>query len=442
MLNIKNQLLISETEFLKNKLYRGPGVYVFLDDNYQPTYVGKSINIYDRVKTHLKSKEVKELALVGASRYLTQIKVDHELEALLLEASLIKKYLPKYNSAAKDDKHPLYIKITKEVFPKIFTSRIQEKGAIYFGPFPSSITVRKVLKQIRNIFPYCSQSRIGKRGCFYSHIGLCNPCPSNINNLNGEEKDIERARYMRNIKRITELLRGNEKIIKKQLKKEMIEASKDERYEYAAYLRDQLKALFYITSPYKSANEFIENPVLLDNNKLNQINALYAVLKDHISNFSVPMRIECFDNAHLSGKNATASLVAFVSGKPEKRYYRRFKIKTHKSQDDYSMMSEVIERRMRHLDDWGRPDLIVVDGGKGQVSAAKKIMDEHYNSIIPIIGIAKRLEELVIPMGNSFRIIRLDKGNIALSLIQQMRDEAHRFARSYHFKLRLKDLLD
>lgn len=442
MLNLQsNKLAIADKEALSKNLYRGPGVYVFLNETGLPVYVGKSINIFERVKTHLASPDVKEIALTGASTHVAQIPVAHELEALLLEASLIKKYLPRYNSAAKDDKHPLYIKITKEEFPKIFTSRIQERGSLYFGPFPSSLTVKNVLKQVRKVFPYCAQTKLGKRGCFYSHIGLCDPCPSLVSKLEGELKDMELKRYKQNIKKIISLLQGKEKELKKNVKKEMEVASKREAFEEAGKLRDQLEGLFYITSPYKSANEYIENPRLLEKTKMNQVEALYNVLITHIPGLVVPIRIDCFDNAHLSGKNATSSLVVFVEGEPDKSLYRRFRIRTEKSQDDFAMMREVIGRRMRHVEDWGKPDLIVVDGGKGQVSAAKRVMDEEFNSLVPIIGLAKRLEEIVIPTDKSFKIIRLRPGNPALSLLQRLRDEAHRFARSYHFKLRLKELL-
>lgn len=423
------------------RLYKGPGVYIFLDSSGKPTYVGKSINIFERVKNHLASNDVKELALRNASTSVKQIPVAHELEALLLEASLIKKYLPKYNSTAKDDKHPLYIKITKEEFPKVFTSRIQEKGAKCFGPFPSSTIVRNVLKQLRKVFPYCAQTQIGKRGCFYSHIGLCDPCPSVVVKYTGLEREILVKRYKQNLRKIVSFLEGKEKVLKKEVKKEMEDASKHEDYEEAARLRDQLEGLYYITSPYKSASQYIENPRLLGETQKNQVQELYDVLVPHIPTLTLPVRIDCFDNAHLSGKNATASLVVFVDAQANKSLYRRFRIRTEKTKDDFAMMSEVIKRRMGHVEDWGKPDLIVVDGGKGQVSAAKLVMDQKFGGLVPIIGLAKRLEEIVIPTGGNFKIIRLRPGNPALSLLQRLRDEAHRFARSYHFKLRLKELL-
>jgi len=416
-------------------------------------YVGKSISVRDRVKQHLASDYEKTRALISSAQMIEAIPVASELEALLLEANLIKQNLPHYNSTAKDDKHPLYIKITKEDYPKVITSRKEEDGrGLYFGPFPSSSAVKSVLRRVRRIFPYHSQNKIGKRPCLYAHLGLCNPCPSFIEHVqNSEDKVRLVIQYKKNILCIRDLLSGKSKSLHKGLEKEMINAAKQEDFELASKIRDQIKNLEYITAPYKSPREYLENPNLLEDIRQNEAKSLYELLKPHFKYLKYPARIECYDVSHLSGKNTTSSMVTFVNGEPEKTFYRHFKIKSKDSRDDYANLQETLKRRFKHFVDWGKPDLIIIDGGKGQISAARLVLKEH-SMHIPLIGLAKRLEEVVIPrlhlggvnvkekLDVGFIVFRLPAGSPALSLLQRMRDEAHRFARRYHFKLRLRSL--
>lgn len=412
------------------------GVYMFTDTDGHVLYVGKSINVRDRVVSHLhasatKSQNIQESAAVSA------IPVASELEALLLEAELIKKHLPKYNAAAKDDKHPLYIKITTgEKFPKITTSRKEDQSyqrARYFGPFPASTTVRQMLAQIRKIFPYCAQKN-DRKPCFYSHLGLCNPCPGEI----GTDK----KEYMKNIKKILLLLSGKTRTLQKKLAAEMKREAAGQNFEKAAEIRNQLQKLTYITAPYTSTQEYLANPNLVWDIHQEETKTLYRILKPYFENLSLPERIECFDVSHTGGESATCSLVTFINGEPEKNLYRRFKIYGLKTRDDTAMLNQTVMRRAEHFQDWGKPDLVVVDGGKGQTSAAKQAL-ANADSNIPVIGLAKRFEEVVIPrpFPENFKIIRLPRNNPGLKLLQRVRDEAHRFARAYHFKLRLKELL-
>lgn len=416
-----------------------PGVYLFKGHVGQVLYVGKSINVRERVKSHLTAVGSKSQSLIVSAVSVESILVNYELEALLVEAELIKKYQPRYNSTAKDDKHPLYIKISKEEFPKIITCRREdESDAKYFGPFPSSSTVRQVLRQIRKIFPYCAQKKIGRKPCFYSHLGLCRPCPAEIRKVT--DIDIDKGREMKtqykgNIRKIVLLLKGKNKTLKKKLEKEMKEVAGRQDFEKAAVIRDQLAQLSYITTPYKEAGAYLENPNLLSDLRADEIQSLQKLLKLQ----RPPHRIECFDVAHLGGVSTTASMVTFINGEPEKNLYRRFKVRTVKKSDDVVSMAETIKRRLKHFDDWGKPDLVLVDGGKPQVSATKEVLG-NMGVKTPVIGLAKRLEEIIVPTDGGFRILRLPTGSPALTLLQRLRDEAHRFARSYHFKLRLREL--
>lgn len=437
-------------------LEKSPGVYIFRDTTGNVIYVGKSINIRERVISHLRAKGTKSVEIANAASSLSSIPVFSELEALLLEAELIKKHLPKYNSAAKDDKHPLYIKITSgEEFPKVMTSRREEfKKYRYFGPFPSSSTVKQVLRQVRKTFPYCSQIQVGKRPCLYSHIGLCNPCPNYINSLlDSSPKTILKNQYKSNIRKILLLLSGKTKRLEKTLLGDMKAAALREDFEKASEIRDQLRQLSYITKPYRKVGAYLENPNLVADIRAEELSTLRDVLSPHHPSLITLNRIECYDVAHTGGKATTCSMVTFVDGEPDKNLYRRFKIRRVQGIDDYASLKEALSRRLKHLEDWGKPDLIVIDGGKGQVSAALEILGSESappgrwvslaTSVdIPIIGLAKRLEEIIIPRPEGgFKSAVLGKGNPAVKLLQRMRDEAHRFARSYHFKLRLRELL-
>lgn len=424
------------------KLSSRPGVYLFKGKAGKILYVGKSINIRERVKAHIKARGGKGEAMISEAQTVENIPVASELEALLLEAALIKKHLPRYNSRAKDDKHPLYIKITTGgEFPKVTTSRREdESSATCFGPFPSSSTVRQVLRQIRKVFPYCSQKGVGRRTCFYAHLMLCNPCPGDIVKVKdvGLRKALKRQ-YRRNIKKIVLLLSGNVTKVKHGLLKDMMKFSKEEKFEEAARIRNELRALEYITAPYTSTRAYLENPKLLEDLREAEIKELYEVLRRHRMDVKTPHRIECFDISHTGGVSAVASMVTFINGEPEKNLYRQFRIRQRGTRDDFSMMAEVVKRRLDHVLDWGEPDLIVVDGGKPQLSAAKKYLKGEKN--FPVIGLAKRLEEIVVPKVGGYMVLRLRSNNPALNLLQRLRDEAHRFARSYHFKLRLQSLI-
>jgi len=351
------------------------------------------------------------MRMVKEASSLTITKVDSEFETLLLEAKLIHKFQPKYNSVAKDDKHPLYITITNEKFPRVTITR---RNGLY-GPFPSSSIVHQVLKMIRRIFPY-SDHKIGKRPCLYSQIGLCSPCPSTIKN------EADRKLYLKNIRNIKSLLNGRIAKVRHNLEKEMQNYSREQKYEEAQKTRDKIDRLEYITKPRIPTEFYLENPNLLEDIRIKELQNLKSLLVNCKLKIENLHRLECYDIAHLAGTHPTASMVTFIDGEAEKTLYRHFKIKSAKGGDDYESLREVAKRRLKN--NWGKPDLIIVDGGVGQVKAFEQIIPN-----IPVVGIAKNPDRLIIQKN----CIRLT--GPALNLVSRMRDEAHRFARRYHHKL-------
>lgn len=403
-----------------------------------PIYIGKAINLKRRISSYFDLElETKTARMVRAADEISFIQVDSELEALLLEAKLIRTYMPKYNIVAKDDKHPLYIQITKEKYPRVITVRKigLNKGPSLanYGPFPSSGNVRSVLKMIRRIFPY-SDHKLGKRGCLYSHIGLCNPCPSEISNITNEKLKITaEKKYKTNIRNIKSILDGHIDRVKKNLNKEMTEASKNQNFELAGQIRDQVERIEYITRPQMPTEFYMQNPNLYEdvrNLELAEFKKILIHCKLSIVNLS---RIECYDIAHLAGTSPTASMVTFINGEADKTFYRHFKIKVARGGDDYGSMREVAQRRINNIKTWGSPDLIIVDGGVGQIKSFTSIL--YSNKVdIPVVGIAKHPDRLIV--GET----KIKLTGKALNLISRMRDEAHRFARRYHHTLISKEL--
>ncbi|QQG41255.1 MAG: GIY-YIG nuclease family protein [Candidatus Woesebacteria bacterium] len=413
------------------------GVYVFFKDGL-PIYVGKAINLKRRVGSYFDlDLEVKTDRMVKEATDLSFIQVASELEALLLEARLIRKYMPHYNIEAKDDKHPLYIVITKEKYPRVTTVRkidLNKSFSSSFGPFPAGGTVRSVLKMIRRIFPF-SDHKLGKRGCLYSHIGLCDPCPSEILNIKNLKLKIQAGqKYKKNIRNIKKILDGKVNNLQRDLEKTMANLSKQQMYEEAKIVRDQLERLGYITQPQMPIDFYMQNPNLYEDVRKKELSELSKILNSSFLILNSLHRIECFDIAHLAGSSPTASMVTFINGEADKTFYRHFKIKKAKGGDDYDSMREVAKRRMGHLGDWGKPDLIIVDGGAGQVKAFSSILLDNKVDI-PVVGIAKNPDRLIV----GDEKIRLS--GAPLALVSRIRDEAHRFARRYHHKLVSRELI-
>jgi excinuclease ABC subunit C len=410
--------------------------------------------------------------MVGEAEVVSFIKVGSELEALLLEAYLIKKFQPRYNFISKDDKHPLYIKITEETFPRVITARkIDQKDYLaFYGPFPSSKSVKDTLRMLRRIFPY-SDHKVSQRPCLYSHMGLCNPCPSYVQNIKNVTLQIKlRKKYLENIRHLKAVLGRKISGVTKELTRKMEKFAKSENFEEAERVKEQLTKLNYITQSQNNVCDFLDNVNFLEDVRQKELSQLTEILTKYVKVAAKISRIECYDVAHLAGVSPTASMVTFINGEPDKAFYRHFRIQQSRGADDIASLTEVAKRRSQHLGDWGKPDLIIVDGGKSQVQAFSNIVRPYK---IPVIGIAKRYETLVIPrvayvfhpsacptarqggcqltpvdISKRLRIkqplnfaeIRLNPGP-ALDLVQRLRNEAHRFARRYHHHLLKKSWL-
>ncbi|MCL5018869.1 MAG: GIY-YIG nuclease family protein [Patescibacteria group bacterium] len=420
------------------KIPQTTGIYIFRDKFSQIIYIGKALNLKDRVSSYFaKHNNIKTQELSRNISDISFIEVASEVEALILEANLIKKYLPRYNISLRDDKSFLYIGISAEKFPRVLSFRKTENKIKFkdkFGPFPSSRTVRNVLKILRRIFPYCTASPKTYRPCFYSHIGLCQPCPGQIRKESGETYEQLRKSYLTNISNIRKILYGKISSLKIILNKEMEQFSENQEYENAKKIKSQISALEYITRPYYKISSFLENPNFLEEQRNQQLEELNLLLKPYFIHLNTLQRIEGIDVSNLSGGEATGSLVVFVNGQKRPDLYKRFKIRTT-GPNDVAMLTEVLQRRIKH-NEWGRPDLFLIDGGKPQVSQARKLI-----KTVPLVGLAKRLETVVVPLNHDqFREISLRRNQKALRLLQEIRDEAHRFAKSYHSLLRKKTL--
>lgn len=429
-----------------------PGVYKYFDVDGNVIYVGKAKNLRNRVKSYFRinfDKDTKTQALVENIFDLEYIEVSSELEALILEEKLVKKFQPKYNILLKDDKSFLYIvirdskvKISHEEknFPVVFPARKTDlkKDDLYFGPYPRAEVARFVLRSLRKIIPYrdCSVSKFRTyqklgQGCLYGHLGLCSaPCTEQIVMTN----------YQKDVNKIIKFLDGKFAKIISEVVEEMKEASKKEEFERAAKLRDIIKKFEYLTINTSKIDSFVENPLLIEDiisTSLDNLLKYIPILKEF------PQRIECYDISNTSGKEATASMTVALDGRLVSSEYRRFKIKLKKTPDDFAMLSEVLERRFKRSlidDSWKLPNLIVLDGGKGQLSSGL-LVAKNLGIETTIISIAKKDEILYYEKDGEFFDVRLPKTDETLKLIQRLRDEAHRFAKKYHHQLRLKKLL-
>lgn len=411
----------------KSELPHKPGVYIFKDFEKRVIYVGKAIDLYSRVSSYFSGSpnNLKTQVLVSKIKSLETILVESELEALILEANLIKRYLPEYNIRLTDDKDYLYIKVTKEDFPRIITARKKDltNSIKYFGPFPSTKTVKNALKDLRKVFPWCSSppgtGNKKNKACFYYHLNLCpGACIGKIS-----IKD-----YRQIIKLFIKFMDGKKEELIEELSQQMLQASDSLNFEEAKSLKKILVGIQYITQPNK-LNSYLENPNFLSQQNLSAL----TILQKDLNLKKLPERIEGYDISNIQGIDSTGSMVVLTHGEIDKSEYRKFKIHITGKPNDVGMHKEMMQRRLNHLE-WSMPDLIIIDGGRGQVRAAYEQLQKK-NLDIPIFGLAKRLEWLYPPDGE---IIKLSKRSLALRLLQKIRDEAHRFAISYHRKLHLK----
>ena len=527
-----------------------PGVYLWRDKYQRIIYVGKAINLRNRVRSYVQqdvNRSVKVTAMMRRAWDVETIQTKTEMEALILEATLIKEHHPKYNIMLRDDKTYPYVKITvQEDFPRLFmTRRLERDGAKYFGPFTDVTAVHHVLRILRSYYPLrtCKSMKV-ERPCLQYHMHYCEgPCM----------KYVTMEAYRKYIDDIVALFEGKQVQVIQEITSKMEQASEDLEFELAAKYRDDLLSiqkvqekqrmvtqrgdmdvlgmaidgpmvciqLFFIRSgrllgrenyfvqhegdspelvmtefikQYYGGFTFIPKELLLPMDsadrelfsewftsmKGQQVEVsvpqrgykkdLIKMAEENAQNFlaerrrqwqytidkaggavkklaevldlpRLPERMECYDISHMQGAETVASMVVFEGGKPAKREYRRFKLKTVQGKpDDFASMAEIMERRYGNEKDWPIPDLIIIDGGKGQLNAALPVIRAMGVTDVPVISLAKRIEEVFVE-GESESII-LEHHTPELQLLQQIRDEAHRFAITYHRRLRGKRNLE
>ncbi len=397
-----------------------PGVYFFKDKSAHILYVGKAANLNKRLKSYFYSQaklEPKIKIMLGKFSSLDFKECFSETEALILESELIKKLRPKYNSLGRDDKSFPWIKITKEKFPVVSIARPKAKEeAILIGPFTSANLLKSALEASRRIFPFRSCRLMPKKACLNFSLGLC-PAPC----LNKITSQI----YQGNVKCLAQIFQAKYKKITKELLRKMHRLSASQKFEQAAIVRDQISAL---------------ESLWQDRPQLGATNVLWQ-LKSALGLKRLPLRIEGFDISNIFGSLNVGSLVSFYKTQPDKSQYRRYRIKTVFGANDYASILEILRRRFTKAKEENSelPDLIIVDGGKPQISAVKKALTE-LNLDIPLIGIAKKKEHIFTP--DNPQPLILPNQSKALHLIQQVRNEAHRFALKYHRLLRKKQMLE
>ena len=527
-----------------------PGVYLWRDKYHRIIYVGKAINLRNRVRSYVQqdvNRSVKVTAMMRRAWDVETIQTKTEMEALILEATLIKEHHPKYNIMLRDDKTYPYMKVTvQEDFPRLFmTRRLERDGAKYFGPFTDVTAVHHVLRILRSYYPLrtCKSMKV-ERPCLQYHMHYCEgPCM----------KYVTVEAYRKYIDDIVALFEGKQVQVIQAIKSKMEQASENLEFELAAKYRDDLLSiqkvqekqrmvtqrgdmdvlgmaidgpmaciqLFFIRSgrllgrenyfvqhewdspelvmtefikQYYGGSTFIPKELLLPMDSVDrelfsewftsmkgqQVDVsvpqrgykkdLIKMAEENAQNFlaerrrqwqyiidkaggavkklaevldlpRLPERMECYDISHMQGAETVASMVVFEGGKPAKREYRRFKLKTVQGKpDDFASMAEIMERRYGNEKDWPMPDLIIIDGGKGQLNAALPVIRAMGVTDVPVISLAKRIEEVFVE-GESESII-LEHHTPELQLLQQIRDEAHRFAITYHRRLRGKRNLE
>lgn len=423
-----------------------PGVYLF-KSGAKILYVGKALSLKDRVSSYFASDaDTKAAGLTQEADAITYVETGSEFEALLLEARLIKTHLPVYNKALKDDKSFLYVFLSLgEEYPKVFVTRkpkvLSVKGkwelydglkGVYYGPFLSSAVVKKLVRQIRKIIPFCQQ-KSDKRPCFYSHLGLCSPCPGYITHQNGSIQTNLVRKYRKQLYLLRNILEGKSTFVEKQLIKDMNGAARDLDFETAANIKKQLMRLTYLKQS-RDISGFLKDENFHEHRQQQATDELKYFLKPFFVQLNTLEKIECYDISNFAGQQPVGAQTVSINGIIEPSLYRKYHIRSIKRPNDTGMMKEMLIRRLKHPE-WTFPDLIVVDGGKTQVSTAVQVI-KSCKLNIPIIGLAKRLEEVVIPLEEGFEMKRLPSDSPALQLLQQLRDEAHRFGLTFHRKIR------
>lgn len=445
-------------------LPRSPGVYFHKSKSGEIIYVGKAAVLKNRVRQYFQSSrdfDAKTLALVNEIADVDWVETESEIDALFLESEMVKRYMPRYNILLRDDKSQSYVRIDmKSEWPHIsFTRNPADDGADYFGPFYNGYALKKALRYLRKTFPYYTKPpKAGERPSLDAHIGL-------------EPLGLTSEEYKAELRKLISYIKGNRVQLARELERDMKTAAGLHDFERAVLLRNRLRNLQELKRRIMFGDkEFLD---------ISKDRAL-AQLRDLLSLGAVPARIEGFDISHISGTNVVASQVVFINGVSSRSDYRKYKL-TKQQNDDYASMYEVVYRRLspKNLSSWGKPDLLLIDGGKGQLDAAIKAAKAR-EVVLPIVSIAKREEVLIVHRESSgvdtsaleaflarpsahvfversgdYYVVNLHPDQINASshsknlrgntlstfsdltkLFQRIRDESHRFAISYHAVLK------
>ncbi|MDI6602571.1 MAG: GIY-YIG nuclease family protein [Patescibacteria group bacterium] len=439
-----------------SQLPKDPGVYAFNKGN-KLLYIGKAANIKERVKSHFQQLAYRDNLFIDQVSKIGYIKTDSEIEALILEANLIKKYQPKYNVIWRDDKNYFYVVATQEDFPRVFWTHQTKLFKIQnskfkiqnIGPFVDGKAIKQTLKILRKVFPYRSCRVIPNRPCLWYHLNRClAPCLLKISAYRGRPPVAYRGRppvnlgekmkreCQKNVKNLMKILKGGKNKVLKELRKEMKKTSENQDFETAGKIRDQISALERVM---EHAKIFESQSASAYPEKLNWP-ATEKKLKEILKIKNKISKIEAYDVSNIQGQEATGSMVTFVNGQPDKNFYRRFKIRVQGKPNDLAMIKECLNRRFAHRE-WKWPDLILIDGGKLQLNAAIKTLKSMSYHLKPkIVALAKKKNELFMERQKKPILLKEFPREI-FNLILQLRDEAHRFARKYHLKLREIDFL-
>jgi len=407
-----------------------PGVYLFKDKESVIIYIGKAASLKKRVRSYFSAGSSRKKSILRENILdVDFVLTSDEPTALLLESALVKRYNPKFNVLLKDDKAYPRLKISvNEEYPRLMVVRKTKfDGALYFGPYTNAKLLGLAVKLLRKIFPLrtCQNMPQGKlvKGCLDMHIGQCMaPC------INDKKAD-----YLSMVDQLKLFLENKQKDLLWVLSKNMKAASDNKDYEKAANIRDRISALSSLLS-----GEQYSKKALSAGSTRRDMQAAEGLeeLRCLLGLLHTPVTIEAFDISNISGKEATGSMVCFKGAKPYKHAYMHFQIKTVNVIDDYSMMREIVARRYRKLisEKGTLPDLIIIDGGRGHLSAAKAQLRALKLMHIPVIGIAKNPDKLYVHEKKD--PILLGNFSKAMLLCQRIRDEAHRFAITYHRFLR------
>ena len=445
-------------------LPRSAGVYFHKSASGEVIYIGKAAVLKNRVKQYFQSNkdfDLKTLALVNEIHDTDWIETESEIDALFLESEMVKRYMPKYNILLRDDKSQTYVRIDiKSEWPTVtFTRNPADDKALYIGPFYSGYAVKKALRYLRRVFPYYIKPRTD-RPDLDVHIGL------------SPARDVTSQEYKQNLRRLIKYIEGSRVTITNEIERDMRRAARVHEFETAAQLRNKLTYL-----------KELQRRIMFGDRETAQLSKDKALsdLANILRLPNLPRRIEGYDISHMSGQDVVASMVVFANGVSDRAEYRKFKMSKQRN-DDYANMNETLTRRFseKNRKAWGVPDLILIDGGKGQLDAALAAL-ESYDLKIPCVSIAKREEEIImhpershIPVdvverfekspvegvyaarSGAYVTLNLHVGQINASghsrnlrggdslspysdivkLFQRVRDESHRFAVSYHTVLK------